>query len=386
MKNFSSSIKGLFSIKISRKSPYSRIISLFAVGAFLRFLSKIPLPFVDYSLLPLSNRPCFLALGILPIVQASLLVQVFNSIKPKTDEDDFDKYQKIQKQIKIVSTIISIIISFNQVRALTPIMYSYTLTSKLILGLSLIVGGLTLIWISDWISETFSISGSVVALTFTSVIDDVIRLISEASNFNFNLKIIFAFYIIAVAAFTTFISKSTIEFPILSSKQSYSEQSKASVLPFAINPGAVMALVSAESLVRISQLGISKISFLSFNESFSSLSTSILRFFLIVIFSYYCSKLQVDSDKVSKELITMNMTILRKSPGQETQSYLEDELKKTYLSAGLLLGLLVLFSDLVDSYYPALSLKANLSSLLILFGTMLDLEDRLFDLGIGKSV
>jgi preprotein translocase subunit SecY len=81
----------------------------------------------------------------------------------------------------------------------------------------------------------------------------------------------------------------------------------------------------------------------------------------------------------------MNMTILRKSPGQETQSFLEDELKKTYLSAGLLLAFLVVFSDLVDLYYPAISLKANLSSLLILFGTMLDLEDRLFDLGIGKS-
>lgn len=384
MKKFNSIIKGLFSSQTLRKSTYSRIFSLFAVGIFLRFLSKIPLPFIDYSLLPLSYRPCFLALGILPIVQASLLVQVFNSVKPKTDEDDFDKYQKIQKQIKVVSTIISIILSFNQVRTLTPIMSSYTLTSKIILGVSLMIGGLVLVWISEWISETFSISGSVVALTFTSVIDDVIRLISEASNFDIKLKVVFGIYVILVAAFTTFISKSSIEFPILSSKQSYSEQAKASVLPFAINPGAVMALVSAESLVRITQVGASKISFLSFDPYVNSIGTSILRFLLIVSFSFYCSKLQVDSDKVAKELITMNMTILRKSPGQETQSYLEDELKKTYLSAGLLLGILVVFSDFVDSYYPAISLKANLSSLLILFGTMLDLEDRLFDLGIEK--
>jgi preprotein translocase subunit SecY len=385
MEKVNSSIKGLFSGSNFRKSPYSRIISLFAVGVFLRFLTKIPLPFIDYSLLPLANRPSFLALGILPIVQGSLLVQVFNSIKPKTDEDDFDKYQKIQKQIKIVSTIISVIVSVNQVKALTPIMSSYTLTSKMILGMSLIVGGLILIWISEWISETFSISGSVVALTFTSVIDDIIRLISEASNFDLKLKVVFSCYVLAVAAFTTFISKSSIEFPILSSKQSYSEQSKFSVLPFAINPGAVMALVSAESLVRIGQVGVTKLGFINMDPTFSSISTSIVRFILIVSFSYYCSKLQVDSDKVAKELITMNMTIVRKAPGQETQSYLEDELKKTYLSAGLLLGLLVVFSDLADSYYPSISLKANLSSLLILFGTMLDLEDRLFDLGVSKS-
>jgi preprotein translocase subunit SecY len=88
---------------------------------------------------------------------------------------------------------------------------------------------------------------------------------------------------------------------------------------------------------------------------------------------------------VSKELITMNMTILRKSPGQETQNYLEDELKRTYLSAGLMLALLVGVSDILDNYYPTIGLKSNLSSLLILFGTMLDLEDRLFDLGLKKA-
>jgi preprotein translocase subunit SecY len=218
------------------------------------------------------------------------------------------------------------------------------------------------------------------------VIDDVIRLITEATTFDVKLKIVFAFYVLGVAAFATFISKSSIEFPILSSKQSYSEKSKSSVLPFSINPGAVMALVSAESLVRIATVGVSKFSFITFDPTFSSVATSILRFILIVSFSYYCSKLQVDSDKVSKELMTMNMTIVRKVPGQETQSYLENELKKTYLSAGLLLGLLVTFSELADFYYPSISLKANLSSLLILFGTMLDLEDRLFDLGFSRSI
>ena len=378
-------LANIFSAEKLRKSSQDRVISLFVLGACLRFLSKIPLPCIDYALLPASNRPCFLALGILPLVQASLLVQVFNSVKPKTDEDDFDKYQKIQKQIKVVSTCIAILVSIGQVRALTPVMFSYTLMSKFILGLTLVLGGLVLIWISEWVSESFSISGSVVVLTFTSVIDDVIRLVLEASNLDIKPRLILGLYVLAVAAFTTFISKSTVEFPILSSKQSYSEQSKPSLLPFAINPGAVMGLVSAESLLRILQSGLTQLTFLSLNPILLNIFISILRFILIITFSYYCSKLQVDSDKVSKELITMNMTILSKSPGQETQNYLEDELKRTYLSAGLMLAILVGASDILDTYYPTIGLKSNLSSLLILFGTMLDLEDRLFDLGLKKS-
>ena len=385
MNKLSSMLGNIFSADQLRKPSQDRVISLFVLGACLRFLSKIPLPCIDYSLLPPSNRPCFLALGILPLVQASLLVQVFNSAKPKSDEDDFDKYQKTQKQIKIVSACIAILVSIGQVRALSPVMYSYTLMSKFILAIALITGGLILIWISEWVSESFSISGSVVVLTFTSVIDDVIRLVLEASNLDNRPRIILGLYVLAVAAFTTFISKSTVEFPILSSKQSYSEQSKPSLLPFAINPGAVMGLVSAESLLRIFQSGISQLSFLTISPLLFGGFIGLFRFILIITFSYYCSKLQVDSDKVSKELITMNMTILRKSPGQETQNYLEDELKRTYLSAGLMLALLVGISDILDNYYPTIGLKSNLSSLLILFGTMLDLEDRLFDLGLKKA-
>jgi preprotein translocase subunit SecY len=385
MNKLSTIIANMFSAEKLRKSAQDRVLSLFVLGACLRFLSKIPLPCIDYSLLPPSNRPCFLALGILPLVQASLLVQVFNSVKPKSEDDDFDKYQKIQKQVKIVSACIAVLISIAQVRTLSPVMYSYTLMSKFILGTTLITGGLVLIWISEWVSESFSISGSVVVLTFTSVIDDVIRLVLEAGNLDNKPRIILGLYVLAVAAFTTFISKSTVEFPILSSKQSYSEQSKPSLLPFAINPGAVMGLVSAESLLRIIQSGFIQITFLSISPTLIGVLISLLRFVFIITFSYYCSKLQVDSDKVSKELITMNMTILRKSPGQETQNYLEDELKRTYLSAGLMLALLVGISDVLDNYYPTIGLKSNLSSLLILFGTMLDLEDRLFDLGLKKA-
>ena len=385
MNKLSTMLANMFSAEKLRKSAQDRVLSLFVLGACLRFLSKIPLPCIDYSLLPPSNRPCFLALGILPLVQASLLVQVFNSVKPKSEDDDFDKYQKVQKQVKIVSACIAVLISIAQVRTLSPVMYSYTLMSKFILGTTLITGGLVLIWISEWVSESFSISGSVVVLTFTSVIDDVIRLVLEAGNLDNKPRIILGFYILTVAAFTTFISKSTVEFPILSSKQSYSEQSKPSLLPFAINPGAVMGLVSAESLLRIIQSGFTQITFLSISPTLIGVLISLLRFVFIITFSYYCSKLQVDSDKVSKELITMNMTILRKSPGQETQNYLEDELKRTYLSAGLMLALLVGISDILDNYYPTIGLKSNLSSLLILFGTMLDLEDRLFDLGLKKA-
>ncbi len=378
-------ITNLFSTENLRFSTQKRVFFLFIVGAFLRFLSKIPLPEIDYSLLPAYNRPNILALGILPLVQASLLVQVFNSFKPKSDDDDFEKYQKIQKQIKVVSILLAVIVSISQVRSLSPVMYSYTILSKFILGLALITGGLIMIWISEWLSETFSLSGSVVVLTFTSVIDDVIRLISEVSNLEFLPKLFFTVFVLTVAGFSTFISKSTIEFPILSSKQSYSEQAKPSILPFAVNPGAIMALISAESLVRLIQLGFNQMGLVNFNPLISSLIIGFVRFLLIVIFSYYCSKLQVDSDKVAKELLTMNMTILRKSPGQETQNYLEDQLKRTYLSAGLMLSLLVVFSEVLDLYYPNLGLKANLSSLLLLFGTMIDLENRLFDLGLKRA-
>nr|YP_009550745.1 SecY-type transporter protein [Eustigmatophyceae sp. Mont 10/10-1w]QAA11680.1 SecY-type transporter protein [Eustigmatophyceae sp. Mont 10/10-1w] len=363
------------------KSSQKKLISLIFVGIGLRVLSRTPLPGIDYSLLPSSNQPGLLELGILPFIQASILAQLINL----NDDDEFNKQTKIQKQIKYISVGIAIITAITKVKALAPAMYSYTFVSTCLLGITLITGALILIWVSEWISEVFSLSGSVVVLLLTSIIDDLFRLFSQARVANNEPFIIFIFYLILVSAFAIFFSRSTINFPIRSSRQAYSKQLQSSTISFTVNPGAVMALVSTESLIRLFLSNLGGLTFISKYALLFSGFINIVRFVLIVVFSYYSSKLQVDSDKVAKELNTMNVTILTKSSNETVKEYLDRILKKTYIGGGILLAALVALSEILGMYYPAINLRANLSSLMILFGTLHDLDDRVFGFSYSTS-
>lgn len=364
------------------KSSQKKLFSLVFIGIGLRLISRIPLPGLDYSLLPISNQPGLLDLGILPFIQASILAQLINI---NDNDDDFNKQTKIQKQIKLISVVIAIITSITKVKAFAPAMYSFTPISVLLLITSLLTGAVILIWISEWISEAFSLSGSVVVLLLTSIIDDLFRLFSQVRAANSEPVIIFIVYLILVSAFAIFFSRSTINFPIRSSRQAYSKQIQSSTISFTVNPGSVMALVSTESLIRLVLSNLIGLPLLNKYGFFLSSIVSVSRFILIILFSYYCSKLQVDSDKVAKELNTMNITVLTKSQNETVKEYLDRVLKKTYLAGGVLLALLVAFSEILGLYYPVINLRANLSSLMILFGTLHDLDDRIFGFSYTTS-
>lgn len=364
------------------KSSQKKLISLVFIGIGLRLISRIPLPGLDYSLLPISNQPGLLDLGILPFIQASILAQLINI---NDNDDDFNKQTKIQKQIKVISVIIAIITSITKVKAFAPAMYTFTPISVLLLITSLLTGAVLLIWISEWISEAFSLSGSVVVLLLTSIIDDLFRLFSQVRAANSEPVIIFIVYLILVSAFAIFFSRSTINFPIRSSRQAYSKQIQSSTISFTVNPGSVMALVSTESLIRLVLSNLLGFALINKYGFFVSSFVSVSRFILIILFSYYCSKLQVDSDKVAKELNTMNITVLTKSQNETVKEYLDRVLKKTYLAGGVLLAILVAFSEILGLYYPVINLRANLSSLMILFGTLHDLDDRIFGFSYTTS-
>ena len=87
----------------------------------------------------------------------------------------------------------------------------------------------------------------------------------------------------------------------------------------------------------------------------------------------------MDTNKVSKDLANMNITVLNKPNQLPIQNYLDDELKKNYLQTGLRLAFLVALSDIIGLYNPTLNLRLGLNSLLICSTTFIDLGERILD-------
>lgn len=148
-------------------------------------------------------------------------------------------------------------------------------------------------------------------------------------------------------------------------------------LPFTLNPGAVMALISTESLVRIleslliNQLHINNIGNISW-------LLALIRSILVVLLSYYCSIIQIDPLTISNQLQKMSISVDNQPPGEPTLFYLKTELKKVYLSGGIILVLLAQLTELISFFSPQLDLRSYLSSLIIFFSGLLEVDQKIF--------
>ena len=356
------------------KSWQNKLLFILVVGIGLRALSQIPLPGLNYSLLPPGKllKPNFLELGVLPFIQASILGQFL--LSKNDNDDDLNKEKNTKKKIKLLSGAIALVTSFFKVKTFAPAMYSYTFLNIACLVLTLTTGALLLVWVSEWLYEALSLSGSVVVLCFTSIMDDFIRFFYQVLEGTYQGNVFFLVYVILVSFFATLYSKNTVDFPIRSSRQAYSNQVETDDLSFIVNPGGVTALVLSESLIKI----LSGFSLFNKASLLSLVGISFLRFIFIVFFSYYCAKLQVDSEKVVKDLNTMNVTILNTPPTKSMKEHLDDLLKKAYINGGVILALLVGLAEILRIFYPVINLRENLSSLMIFFSLMYDLNDRIF--------
>lgn len=367
---------GTSSNKIFKSLKLEKLLIVLLLGIGLRFLNRIPIPWLDGFIGNSDKTQSLLSIGILPLVQASILVQLLNVFQK---DETFDKSQKLQKQTKYVTVVCALIASITQVKSLFSTLVNPSLQNLFFLGFSLFVGALIIVWLSDWISEIFSISGSIVVLSFTTIFDDIINSISKAWELPIFSRSIIIFYYFLILLFSITFSRSTINFPIRSSKQAYSQQDQATSLSFSRNPGAVMALISTEYIISFASTNISFFNLNFFPPIIQFLIPFSCRFILIIIFNYYCSKIQMDTNKVSKDLANMNITVLNKPNQIPIQNYLDDELKKNYLQTGLRLAFLVALSDIIGLYNPSLNLRLGLNSLLICSTTFIDLGERILD-------
>lgn len=235
-----------------------------------------------------------------------------------------------------------------------------------------------LVWMSELISESIFTSGTSLILSFTTILDEIIRLIAKITTvYTPIFWPLLLIYIFLLCLVVTSFARSLREFPLISSRQFYSDTLPFTNLPFTLNPGAVMALISTESLIRIFEsFLINQIHLTSFNNI--SWLISLFRSILIVLLSYYCSIIQIDPLTITNQLQKMSISVDNQPPGEPTLFYLKTELKKVYLSGGIILVLLSQLTELISFLSPQLDLRSYLSSLIIFFSGLLEVDQKIF--------
>ena len=365
------------------KSTKDKLLLLILIGLSIRLLKKIPLPWLNYGLLPELDSPTLLSIGITPLITSSILFQVFNFIpafkKWRQDaEEEGSSNNKLSKLNKTLTIGIASFQAFRFVNKLSPYIYGPNLIKFLILGLLIVTASMLLVWMSEIITENIFTSGTSLILSFTTILDEIIRLFAKIITvYTPSFWPIFLIYIFLLSLVVTIFARSLREFPLISSRQFYSETMPFTNLPFTLNPGAVMALISTESLVRILESLLINQFHLTNIQNITWL-IAIIRSVLVVLLSYYCSIIQIDPLTISNQLQKMSISVDNQPPGEPTLFYLKTELKKVYLSGGIILVLLTQLTELISFFSPQLDLRSYLSSLIIFFSGLLEVDQKIF--------
>jgi preprotein translocase subunit SecY len=400
----------------------SRVILTFLLIILSRFGTFIPVPGVDHDAFyqSISNNPIvsFLnifsgggfasigvfALGIVPYINASILIQLGTTSIPSLEklqkEEGEAGRQKISQLTRYISLGWAIIQSVGISFWVRPYVFNWDLQFVVEMTLALTTGSMLVMWISEQITEK-GIGNGASMLIFVNIISGLPKLIQKSSVSVENKSNLFELFILAVIFLIMiigiiFIQEGTRRIPVISARQlgKGQLQNKTSYLPLRLNQGGVMPIIFASAFLvlpaYVSQITTNPI-ILNIATLLSPSSTNksiylLFYFLLILFFSYFYASLILNPSDVSKNLKKMESSIPGIRPGKATTDYLQKTLNRLTFLGALFLAFIALVPSLIESITNISTFKGlGATSLLILVGVAIDTSKQVQTYLISKN-
>ncbi len=408
MKKFFQTIKNIFTIEDLR----IRILNTLGILIIFRLGSFIVLPGVDPAILKAVSgeaqgifgiintflggafsRASIFALGIMPYISASIVIQLMAVAVPY-----FQKLQKEgesgRKKINQITRVLTIAITFMQsigyISATIPaeaIMldpFMFKITSIIVL----ISGTMFTVWLGERITEK-GIGNGISMLIMIGIISRLpFELVAEMASKGmsgalfFVLEIVALFFIVvAVVAFTQAIRR----IPVQYAKQVIGNKvygGQRQYIPLRVNSAGVMPIIFAQSLMFLPPLianiwaGDSDIAAYvgtTFSD-FTSWQYNVTFGILILVFTFFYTAITVNPNQIAEDLKRNGGFIPGIKPGKATSEYIDTVLTRITLPGSIFLAIVAIM--------PAFARMAGVgigfsqfyggTSLLIMVGVILD--------------
>ena len=339
------------------------------------------------------------ALGILPYINASIIIQLLVPVLPQLEqlqkeEGEFGR-QQITRYTRYLALLWAIILSSAIAFFLVkPIIFDWSISLALEIILALVTGSILSMWFSELITEEGLGNGSSM-LIFINIVGSIPNSFSELNNALFsqasyldNLRISgqgLIFYLFVVSVIILF-QDSYKKINIVAAKQlnlSSSDQSqnfsqlKNSYIPLKVNQGGIMPLVFSSTIAVFLAYPVQQLLNLGFvNNSFLSVYSITINILLVVLFSCFYAGLVLKPDDISQNLAKMAYSIPGIRQGKDTTKYLEKTVARLAFLGGLFLAFLAFFPLVVGNVLQVNIFK-NVTSLLILIGVITDVTSQI---------
>ena len=396
----------------------TKIIKIFGFLILIRLGLYIPVPNVDldiFSQNQLANPlfglaksltgSSFLgigALGILPYINSSIVIQLLTPVIPflerlQKEEGELGR-QQITRYTRYLTLgwalVLSAAVAFVLVK---PVIFNWSIILALKIVFSLTTGSMLSMWFAELITKENLGNGSSMII-FINIIGGLPANITEftsglgnssaLSNFT-TLLSAYAIYLVIVAIIVL-VQDSYKRVNIVSAKQlnfNYLEQGssasklKNSYIPIKLNQGGIMPLVFSTTIATFLfyplQLVLSKI-FAVGGGQLTSVLTFLsfgLNLVLVVFFSTFYALLVLKPKDLSENLTKMAYNVPGLKQGKETTRYLEQVISRLAFIGGIFLAFLAFFPVVVGSLFK-FNIFKNLTSLIILIGVVTDVTSQ----------
>ena len=349
------------------------IMDLFSGGALFRF--------------------SILALGIMPYISASIIMQLLGVVIPaleRMQKEGESGRKKINQYVRYLALVLCIIQSAAMASWIQSINEGAMIYMKPGLGFVLIVvatataGTMFLMWLGDQITErglgngiSVIIFAGIVARIPAGVYDMIQKKDSEYLN---SLVIVLFFIIFAIVIFCVVYEESgQRRIPVQYAKRVVGRKvfgAQSTHIPFKINPSGVIPIIFASALMAIP----SQIASLTRGIQWRWLD-ALLRFFsygswayiilyclLVIMFAYVYTSVQFNPDDIAENLKKQGGFIPGYRPGTQTAEYLKTVLGRITIGGSIFLAAIAVFPDLMSKIPIFAPFKGSNNSLVYLMG------------------
>lgn len=340
------------------------------------------------------------ALGILPFINASIIMQLLATAIPSLEDLQKNEGEAGRRKISQITRYVALGGAVIQSFGITlGLLVNNGIIDRSIVPigetvLALTAGSMFVMWISELITER-GIGNGASLLIFVNIVAVLPKTLSNTIEYaQSGGREAIAQVIILLLVFLTmivgivFIQEGTRRIPIISARRQVGRRvyrERSNYLPLRLNQGGVMPIIFASSVLFLpAQL----LGFLpgegAVKNVFTKIATAIspgnwayvvVYLVLILFFSYFYASLIVNPVDMSQNLKKMGASIPGIRPGKATSAYLEKVLNRLTLLGAIFLGLVATIPTLVESAIPAGTTVFSgfgATSLLILVGVAID--------------
>ena len=333
------------------------------------------------------------ALGILPFINASIIMQLLTAAIPALEDLQKNEGEAGRRKISQVTRYVAFGWTIVQSTMLSCFLlrdYAYDFGVPFVLQtvLALTAGSMFVMWVGELITERGLGNGAslLIFLNIVSslprVLGDTVNLAQEGDRGTIGGIVILFLVFIATIVGIVFVQEGTRRIPIVSARRQVGRKlylEKSNYLPLRLNQGGVMPIIFASSMLilPLSLVGFIKNPAISnfMGQNFRPTSPLYILVYLVMIvfFSYFYASLVVNPEDMSRNLKKMGASIPGIRPGRATTDYISKVLNRLTFLGAIFLGLVAVVPSLVESATRVQTFQGfGATSLLILVGVAID--------------